>query len=497
MGLVRKQSIYSSIFIFLGFALGAFNTLLLYAKYLTTEQYGLTGVLRDFYVLFAVLTTFGSVTALYKFFPLYQARLGREKNDLPFLVMLVGMLGCICLVTGCIVFKDLIVHTFGEKSPLFVEHFYLVIPLTVSMVLMSQFEGFAFMLKRTTVANLVKELGFRVVQTIAILLYIFDYISIDTFFLLFAFMYLPSLIIMCVLISYDKGIRLNFRISSLTKKIYRKVVSFSLFHFSGGVIAVLPFALNGILIAGISDEGLHDAAIYTIASFMVSILDVPLRGMRGIAIATYSEAFLHNDLQKVSRMQQNASLNLLIVGFLIFGLIYPNIENIVYFSKGADFHPIIYIFLISGGAKLVELSMGINDNLLNLSKYWKTDFFISTIIVLLSIPVNIWLIKWTPLLGAAIGQAMMLILFCLLRSVAIWRYFRMQPYSWKTPQAILIGAAATTIAYHIPDMPNVFADIFVKGTIFIILFAIPVFYFNVSKEVSDLLLISKKRIFRK
>ncbi|RQO30245.1 hypothetical protein DBR32_11755 [Taibaiella sp. KBW10] len=496
MGAVRKQSIYSFIFIFIGFIIGALNTLLLYAKYLSTEQYGLTGVFRDFYVLFAVLATFGSVTALYKFFPLYHARLGRDKNDLPFLITIVGILGCICLIAGCLIFKDLIVLKFGKKSPLFVKHFYLIIPLTVSMVLMNQFEGFAFMLKRTTVSNLVKELGFRIVQTIAILLYIFNYISIDTFFLLFAFMYIPSLIIMLILVTYNKGIKLNFRISNLTKKIYRKVISFSLFHFSGGVIAVLPFALNGILIAGISERGLYDVGIYTIATFMVSMLEVPLRGMRGIGIATYSEAFLHNDLHKVGRMQQNASLNLLIVGFFIFGLIYPNIENIVYFSKGKDFHPIVNIFLIAGSAKLIELSMGMNDSLLSLSKYWRTDFFVSSGIVLLSIPINIWFIKWDPLLGAAVGQAIVLILFCFLRSLVIWKYFHIQPYTYKTFIVMGMGIVTTAITYYIPASGNVFADIFIKGLVFSSLYLFLIYRFKISSDINGLYAIAKQRLSR-
>lgn len=497
MGIVRKQSIFSSIYIFIGFALGAVNTLLLYTKYLNMDQYGLTGIFRDISVLFSMLATFGTNTALLKFFPLYQARLGREKNDLPFLVLMVGLFGCLLILFGFLAFKELIVLKFGENSPLLVQYFNLVIPLTISMVMMGQMEGFSFMLKRTAVGNLIKEIGFRLVQTTAIVLYIYNIISIDTFFLIFSLMYVPSVIAMVILISYKKGIKLNFHISTLTRKIYRKVISFSLFHFSGVVIAVLPFALNGILIMGISDKGLKDVGIYTIATFMVTMLDVPQRAMRGIGSATYSEAFLHNDLERVGRMQKNASLSLLIVGFCLFGLILPNIENIVFFSKGKDFHPVISIFLIVGIAKLAELSMGMNDTLLSLSKYWRTDFFIATIIVILSIPTNILFIKWNPLLGAAFGQAIMLLLFCLLRSVMIWKYFKMQPFSSKTPLIILIGALATSVAYYLPDMSNVWADLFVRGTVFMVLYVVPILYFNISGEMNDLLLLAKKKIWRR
>lgn len=497
MGTVRKQSIHSFFFIIIGFALGAINTLFLYTKFLSTEEYGLTGVFRDFLSIFSVLCTFGSTTALYKFFPLYYARLGREKNDLPFLILLVSFIGCAIFTLGCFVFKDLIIRKFSANSPLFVHHFYLVIPLTICALFISQLEGFAFMLKRTAMFNLVKETGFRIIQTIIIVLYAYDYISIDTFFLLFSLMYVPSLIIMIVMISYKKGIKLNFKISKLSRKIYRKVISFSLFHFSGGVIAFLPFALNGILITSISDKGLEDTGVYTIATFMVSMLDVPLRGMRGIGVATYSEAFLNNDMERISRMQKSASLSLFIVGFCIFGLLLPNIENLVYFSKGEDFHPVIYIFFIVGIAKLIEMSMGMNDSLLSMSKKWKTDFFISTSVVVLSIPVNILFIKWNPLLGAAIGQSIILILFCIARMVAVWIFFRTQPFSGKTIVILLIGSVATMVAYYIPPVQNIFIDILLRGGVFLLLYAVPMLYFNISQEMTDIFLIVKRKVLRK
>lgn len=497
MGTVRKQSIFSFIYITIGFLLGALNTLLLYTRYLSTEHYGLTGIFRDVSVLFSMLATFGTNNALVKFFPLYQAKLGREKNDLPFLVLTIGLFGCLFLTGGFIFFKDLVVQKFSTNSPLFVEYFHLVIPLTVSLLLMLQMEGFTYMLKRTAVGNLIKEVGFRLMQTAAILLYIFDVVTIDTFFLLFSLMYVPSIIAMLILISYKNGIKINFQISMLTRKIYRKVISFSLFHFSGVMISVLPFALNGIIIGSTSERGLHDVGIYTLASFMVTMLDVPQRGMKGIGAATYSEAFLHNDKERVARMQKNASLSLLIVGFCLFGLILPNVENITYFSKGEDFHPVTNFFLIVGIAKLIELSMGMNDLLLGLSKYWKADFFIATFIVVLSIPVNIMFIKWDPLIGAALGQATMLLLFCCLRTVVIWKYFGIQPFTKKTPVVVLIGVLATVVTLNLPKMPNVFADLFIKGTVFMVLYVGPILYFNISKEMNDLFTLTKKRLLRK
>jgi len=486
MGIVRKQSIYSFLFIFIGFFIGAANVLLLFTNFLTQEEYGLTNVFRQFYTLFSTLATFGSITAFYKFYPLYQNRLGKERNDLPFLVLLVCFAGCVLLIAGSVLFKDLIIRKYSEHSPLFVRHFYLVLPLTVSTILMNLFEGYAYMLKRTVISNIVKEVGFRLVQTVLIVLYAFKVIHIDTFFLLFSLMYIPSIAVMIFLVFSNNGVKINFRISGLTKRIYRKIASFSLFHFSGSIIAILPMTMNGILIASLSKNGLADVGVYGIAVFMISVLDVPLRGIRGIGIATISEAFHENDMEKIKRLYQKTSLNLLIVGICLYGLIYPNIENVISFSKGKDFHPAIMIFMISGTAKLIELSMGMNDRILGLSRHWKVEFFITTSVILLSIPANYFLIRANPLLGAAIGDALILFLFCLLRFIAVWRLYKMQPFTRKTLAVTGIGLICLLLTLLIPRMPHAVVDLGIRCAVFLTLFAIPVLALGISKDMNEL-----------
>jgi O-antigen/teichoic acid export membrane protein len=79
MGIIRKQSILSSIFIYIGFAIGAINILYLFPHYLTTEQFGLTRLLIDVSMLIGMLATLGSCPATLKFYPFYASMLPKEK----------------------------------------------------------------------------------------------------------------------------------------------------------------------------------------------------------------------------------------------------------------------------------------------------------------------------------------------------------------------------------------------------------------------------------
>ena len=72
MGIIQKQGSKSSIYIFIGFIIGAFNMLVLYPYFLNTEQIGLTRAILDTGLTLATLCTFGTIPIINKFGPYYQ-----------------------------------------------------------------------------------------------------------------------------------------------------------------------------------------------------------------------------------------------------------------------------------------------------------------------------------------------------------------------------------------------------------------------------------------
>jgi O-antigen/teichoic acid export membrane protein len=81
MSSIRRQSIISSLLIYIGFAFGALNTYLFIKEGLfTPEQYGLTRafiVLGQFFYGFA---GFGLTSVFYKFYPYYKDNISSQKK---------------------------------------------------------------------------------------------------------------------------------------------------------------------------------------------------------------------------------------------------------------------------------------------------------------------------------------------------------------------------------------------------------------------------------
>ena len=78
MATIRKQSIYSSLFIYAGFAIGALNVLFLFPKFFTPEEFGLTRVLMDIALIFSTICAAGTLPVAMKFYPFYKHHVDKK-----------------------------------------------------------------------------------------------------------------------------------------------------------------------------------------------------------------------------------------------------------------------------------------------------------------------------------------------------------------------------------------------------------------------------------
>ncbi|MEI9959248.1 MAG: hypothetical protein WDM90_23710 [Ferruginibacter sp.] len=71
MSQIRKNSLKSSAWIYIGFLIGAVNTYFFTHKaWFSTDEFGLTRVMLEVGLLFYSFSTLGVTSYLYKFFPL-------------------------------------------------------------------------------------------------------------------------------------------------------------------------------------------------------------------------------------------------------------------------------------------------------------------------------------------------------------------------------------------------------------------------------------------
>lgn len=118
MATIRKQSIYSSLFIYIGFAIGAINVLFLFPRFFTQEQFGLTRILMDIALIFATICTAGAIPVGFKFYPFYSHHLQTKKNDLLTLVLTSVLGTCLILFLLSPIIEPIVIRKFGYRSPI-------------------------------------------------------------------------------------------------------------------------------------------------------------------------------------------------------------------------------------------------------------------------------------------------------------------------------------------------------------------------------------------
>ena len=134
MSQIRRQSIISSLVVYIGFAIGFFNTYLFTREGgFTQAQYGLTGIFIAIANIMYSFANLGMGAYIYKFYPYYQDNLSKKKNDQLSWALLISLLGfCLVIIAG-ILFKDLVIRKFGSNSPDLVKYYYYIFPFGLGL----------------------------------------------------------------------------------------------------------------------------------------------------------------------------------------------------------------------------------------------------------------------------------------------------------------------------------------------------------------------------
>jgi O-antigen/teichoic acid export membrane protein len=486
MTTIRKQSIYSSIFIYIGFAIGAFNVLYLFPKYFTKEEFGLTRILVDIALILSTLCTAAAVPVGLKFNPYYKSHQPGKKNDLISVVILTVLLSCLLLWFAAPWIEPLIIRKFGYRSPLLVQYVRLIAPITLSYSLLILMEVFAWNSGKIIAANFMKELFYRGIVLLSILGWIAGFFSgFDQFIGVYAYLYFPPVLLLLIILQKAEPIRMTLSLSKLTKRLYPIMFKFGTAYFLSALLNIIAKTNDTLIIASQSAGGLADAAIFTIATYMITIMDVPQRSMIAAATPEIAIAWKQKDMQKLDRLYKKTALNLLIfaagiLGFVVLGT--PLMIEVL----GDGYAGLPFLMFTLGLGKLIDLGTGLNSQILQLSKHWKIDLFTNMLFVILSVILNYFLTRSFGISGTAVGSVVAILLYNSVRFLFIRQIYKLQPFSWRNGLVLIITTVTTGLLWLIPNYGNAWILIPVKLLVFGGVYATAIIRLNISDDISDL-----------
>jgi O-antigen/teichoic acid export membrane protein len=494
MSTIRRQSILSSIVIYIGFAVGAFNTYLFTREGLFNDaQYGLTGIFIAIATLMMAFAQLAMSAYVYKFFPYYEDHLPRKKNEMLTLALLVTTIGFLLVVVAGIVFKDLVVRKFSERSEELVHYYNWIFPLGFGLTIYTILEAYAWVLHKSVLTNFLREVQWRLLTTVLIVLFLVKLIpSFDLFIKLYAFTYPALALILLVYLIAKKKIHFTLSISKVTKRFFKSILRLTTFVYGANLIFIVSQIFDSIVIGTLL--GLTKVGIYTLPQYMASIVQAPQRGIISASIPHLSRAWKEKDRERIQNIYQRSSINQLIFACGLYILIVINFIDAVYtFQLRENFLDGFYVFVLLGAAKIVDMGTGVNAQIIGTSTFWRFELISGIILLSLIIPLNYFLTKQYDIIGPGIANLISMTVYNMIRLIFLWKKFGLFPFTKQTIYTLLLAAICFAICYFSFSNIHGLAGLFTRSMAFCLLYGAGVIYLKLTPDILPVWATIKKR----
>lgn len=497
MSSIRRQSIISSLVIYIGFAVGLVNTYFFTKQGTFTEaEYGLTTIFIAIATMMSAFATMAMPSYIFKFHPYYNDNLPPRKNDMITWALLVSFVGFILVMIAGWSLKHLVIKKFGTNTPQLISYYYWIFPLGLGLTIYTVLEAYAWSLHKSVLTNFFREVQWRLFTTIIIVLYISNIISdYDLFIKIFAFSYPSIAIALFAYLVITKKIHFTFSVSKVSRRYFKKILALCTFVYGGTLIFTISQVFDTIVIASVLEEGSAKAGIFGLATIVTSIIQAPQRGIISASIPHLSKAWKDKNMDLLQKVYQRSSINLLIFACGIFLLIWLNFtDGIITFGVKPSYLDAAWIFFLLGLTKIIDMGTGVNAQIIGTSTYWKFELISGIILLSVMLPLTYILTKQYGLIGPAIAALVSISIYNIIRIIFLWKKFRLFPLTMQSLYTLLLAGSCYAVCYFAFKEMHGFSGMFVRSIVFIAIYTTGVISMKLSPDIQPVVLTIKKRL---
>ena len=462
MGVIAKQSIRGTIVTYLGIGVGIITTFFVLTRFLTTEEIGLARVLIDAATLFIGLAQLGTNASIIRFYPYFKEKDSEEDHGFFFWALVVPFIGFLLFALVYWICRVPLGSWFGDKSPLFVEYYYFVLPLAFFMLYQTICESTCNVLMHIVVPRAVRELVVRVGLLAIYLLYAFRVISMDGLVIGICVNYsVAALVNLCYFFSLQRiTLKPDWPFLRAHSDLVRRYLIYTGFLLLSAVTTVLAPTLSSFFVT--AKMGLNNTGIFAIATYMAVLVSVPNRSVSAIASPQLSRAIKEQNREECSFLIRQVTRNMLLIGGFILLAIWLNIDLIFHIlPNGATFATAKNVVLVLGVSQLVLGTFTICLTALNYSRYFAISLLLSVVLTVSAILLNNYLVPRYGMEGAALSNLISYGIYYLLiiATIVPLGHFHVVDHRWVYVLLLLLAIFVLNAAWQtfLPAM-NIWTD---------------------------------------
>ena len=478
MGIVINQSFKNTITTYLGFGLGAINTLFLYTEFMSDTYYGLVAYILSTANIMMPLMAFGAHNTLVKFYSSF-----KSKNTLnTFMTLMLFLPLVLTIPVGIIGYLgyDTLASWLSQKNPIVRDYLWYIFFTALAMAYFEVFYAWVKVQMKTVFGNFMKEVFHRVGIMCLLFALFFEWVSISQFLVGLVGVYVLRMLLMLINAFY---IRLPvFRFDRLGN--ISSILKYSSLIIIAGSIATMildidKFMLNHYI-------SIEKVAYYSVAVFIATVIAVPQRAMHQIMLPLTAKFINEKNTTELKDLYQRSSLTLFVVSGFIFLLIVVNINQLYNIIPEEFSGGLVVVFLISI-AKLYDNVLGSNNAILFNSDYYRMVLVFGVILAVCAVLLNMLLIPIYGINGSALATMLAVVIYNTIKIVFVKQKFGMLPFTVQSFKILLLIVLCASAFYYWDFSFHPIINIILKSLLIGIIYAFLISRLKVSEDISAVL----------
>ncbi len=401
MGIIARQSIKASLVGFVGVGVGALTTLFILPKYLSADQIGILSTIQRASILIYSFMILGVVFSIRKFNK--RSLSSPHYNHAQFLSSnLIFLLCSISLFSFLyFLFHDVFVELFIKNSANLIEFIYLPLGLAIGIVMFQFFFAISGSFLKIIIPNFGNNVLNRILVIVAILLFGWHLLDFQEFVYLYLFFfYIVPLILVTFYVL--RILKVDFQLPNFQqiKHVFKDTATYNTYLYLTIASSIIIQSVDTLMIS--SMEGTSQTAVYTIAFFIATVIEIPQRMLIQVASPILSQKFEANKMDELKEIYKKSSIIQLFIGYCLFTLIWFNLDGIYDIMPNGDvYRGGINVVLFISMAKIIDIGFGLNKQIIEMSDYFRYNLFMNILLSVLVVVLNLVLIPKYGISGAA------------------------------------------------------------------------------------------------
>lgn len=483
MNLLPRQAFLNSITLYIGVALGFINSIL-FQHHLSLEEQGFYYLLILYSLIYTQLASLGFQGVITRYFPVFKTEDKRHKGFASFALLTCSV--SFLIVSLCfILFKELAFSMSSAKagSTLMSKYYIYIVPLSFFSLSFIFQETFAKANYKNVLPTFLREVFVRVSTTLGVLLIFKGIIGYKGFIVL----YVLANGLILLIISFYNNRSTTFKLAGITTEVRSQAGSILHYGFLvmlGGSALTLLLSTSSFALKWLSGEAA--VGIYGTFFAFAQVISLPARAINTTSYQIIADAWRNEDLEKINKIYSKTSIIQLLIGaLLLIGLII-NQRNLLYLLHKPEYARHFYVFIIIGFGFLVDITGGLNGQIIGFSKRYRVQTRILIAIAILSTFISFGLVSRLGLAGAAWSYLISMFLL----NFGYWLYlknkFSLQPFNIKHLSILAIAGLCLLLGSFLPNLDNYYFDGIYRSGLITLVYGFLIYAFKISQDINDL-----------